>query len=309
MAIYTVSFFPRKSVQRSDHIIESHMSSGQLTIICLPDSKLDQSPSQAEIEEELNKVLAGTELGTLSRLQQGIYRVVVSPYPFCTQAASLFLSTTQQLMIDSEALSSAPIPVHEGMSQWVELSGFAEKWYSLPEHLPLNYAIATTEEQGVVAVLPLSCYQRYAGSASVLRHTLVEYGKVGAAPKPLFPAANAHKAVLLPFKPAVFSPSKHDFDREIARLQVAVVGEIQAIAIPQHQQRAEALKTSLLTTATNALSGHYTITTEFKAPYVPFSDSNTRAMSSELMKVMEKVVTMHTTTKSLQEKFAKWGYR
>jgi hypothetical protein len=163
------------------------MSSGPLTIICLPDVKLGQSPSRAEIEEELNKVLAGTEFGTLSQLQQGIGRVVVSPYPFSTQVASLFLPTAQQLMIDSEALSSAPIPVLEDISQWVQLTGFDKKWYDLPEHSPLNYAVATSEEQGVIAVLPLSCYQRYAGSASVLRHTLVEYGKVESAPKPLNP--------------------------------------------------------------------------------------------------------------------------
>lgn len=273
------------------------MSSGHLTIICLPDFQLDQSPSEAEIEEELNKGLAGT----LAQLQQGVYRVVVSPYSFSTQVATLFLSTAQQLMIDSEALSSASIPIKlsEDMNEWVQLTGFAEKWFNLPEHhQPLNYAIATTEEQGVVAVLPLSCYQRYAGSASVLRHTLVEYGKGERAPKPY-----------QPFKPAVFSSPQYDFDMEIARLQVAVVHEIQAIAIPQHQQRAEALKTSLLTTATNALKGHYTVTAEFSTPSVPFSDSNTRAMSLELTKVMERIVNMHTTAKNIQEKFAKWGYR
>lgn len=285
------------------------MSSGPLTIICLPDLQLLQSPSPAEIEAELNKAFIAAGLNGLSQLKLELERVVVSWYPLSLQVASLFLPVSQ-VMTDPVALSSAPIPAStkEDVEQWILSTESTEKWFELPEHQPLDYAAASLETQGVVAVVPLSFYQRYAGSA--LTHTLVEYGK-GSVSKPVFDTTQAKRAVspALPPKQAVFVPSRHDLDVQMARVEVAVVQEIHSLAVPQHSQRSQALKTSIETTVSKALACHYADVSELKTPKVPYNDENTKEMASALTDTIERIIELHVRAKNLEKKLNDRGYR
>lgn len=287
------------------------MSSGPLTIICLPDLKLAESPAPAEVESALSKAVAAAGLQELSQLRLGLHRVVVSHYPLSFQVASLFLPV-DHLMTDPEALSSAPISAatDDDVSSWIQSTGFADNWFTLPPHQPLDYTVAANEGQGTVAVVPLSFYQRYAGSASALAHTLVEYGRESVS-KPVVVVAQAKRAVppASPPQPKVLLPSRHDLDVQLAQVEVAVLQEIHSLAVPQHQQHSQALQTSLVSTVSKALAGHYTLTTELKTPSAPFSDSNTREMSSELVKVMESIVGIHKKAKNLKQKLEERGYK
>lgn len=282
------------------------MSAGPLTLICIPDTRLDDPAGLAEAKLELAKGVTDLAVdggSVASHLCSGVDRLVITAYPLSLEIAKIFIDSVTQLMTDLTVSSSVPSLAEEKLQEWIQLTASQEKWYALPEHQPLDYTIATDPSQGTVAIIPMSFYRKYKDDPSVPPHRYIEYGRF-VPPVPVNSYDFRQRVETAPSE----GPSKYEGDMDWARLEVAVLEEVRTMMVERHRELGEMVRKKIEETVKETLENHVMVLEPEKIVRLPYMFPSDSALSQSANQLQETHFRIQDSVKHIDEVFTSWTY-